>query len=161
MPLAPAAIAIDNGTVLMLIALIAVPFAAIAFSRAGEAYRSIGKGDLAIDQDLTEPRHLRSPEQAVDPAIRAAEVRQMLEAKADRLRRGGAAPIDVEAEAARLLAPPEAPSSARAGRDAELRDEVRSLVIARNERRMRAGVEPVDVEAETERQLADFIGLGE
>jgi hypothetical protein len=159
MPSVTAVVAIDNGTVLVLIALIAVPFAAIAFSRAGEAYRSIGKGHLSIDQDLTVPRYLRPPDPGVDPAIQAAEVRQMLEAKADRLARRGAAPLDVGAETARLLAPGEKPSGA--GHDAKLRDEVRSLVIARNERRMRNGSEPLDVEAETERQLADLIGLGE
>jgi hypothetical protein len=105
MPCAPAAIAIDSGTVLVLITLIAVPFAAFSFARAGEAYRSIGKGALAIDQDLPLPRYLEGPEQAVDPAVQAAEVRQMLEAKAKRMERRGEAPIDVEAEAARLLAP--------------------------------------------------------
>jgi hypothetical protein len=159
MPLATAAVTIDNGTVLVLIALIAVPFAAIAFSRAGEAYRSIGKGEFSIDQDLAMPRYLRSPDAAVDPATRAAEVRQMLEAKADRLRRQGAAALDVEAETTRLLAA-DGPARSGAGQDAKLREEVRSLVIARNERRMRAGLEPLDVEAETGRQIADFIGLG-
>jgi leucyl aminopeptidase (aminopeptidase T) len=149
-------IAIDNGTVLVLIALIAVPFAAFSFSRAGEAYRSIGKGALAIDQDLPVPRYLQRPDEAIDPAIQAAEVRQMLEAKAARLERHGEAPIDVAAETTRLLAAEEEASGAR--QDAELRAEVRRLVLARNERRMRKGMEPLDVEAETERQLTDFIG---
>jgi hypothetical protein len=157
MPWATAVVAIDNGTVLVLIALIAIPFAAISFSRAGEAYRSIGKGDLVIDEDLTVPRYLRRADPAVDPAIQAAEVRQMLEAKADRLQRHGESPFDVDAEAARLLAP----AGGGSDLDAKLREEVRSLVLARNERRMRNGQAPLDVEAETERQLADFIGLGE
>jgi len=138
----------------MVIALLAVPFAAITFSRSGEAYRSIGKGALAIDEDLPVPRYLRRPDQPVDPAIQAAEVRQMLEAKADRLRRHGEAPIDVPAEAARLLAASPAPP----GQQAELRAEIRQLVVARNERRMRRGWQPLDVEAETDRQLTDFIG---
>jgi leucyl aminopeptidase (aminopeptidase T) len=154
MPSATGLVAIDNGTVLVLIALIAVPLAAIAFSRAGEAYRSIGQGALSIDQDLPLPRYLQQPGEAVDPAIQAAEVRQMLEAKASRLQRHGEAPIDVDAEAARLLAKPPPPS----GQEAELRAEVRQLVVARNERRMRKGLTPLDVEAETDRQLADFIG---
>jgi hypothetical protein len=157
MPLALAAVAIDNGTILVLIALIAVPFAAFSFSRAEEAYRSIGKGALAIDDDLPVPRYLRSPEQAVDPAIQTAEVRQMLEAKANRLQRRGAATFDVEAETTRLLAP-ESPLSSGGRQREELRAEVRQLVVSRNERRMRKGLEPLDVEAETERQLADFIG---
>ena len=82
----------------------------------------------------------------------------MLEAKASRLERRGEAPIDVEAEATRLLAPAGAAPSAGARQDAELRAEVRQLVLTRNERRMRSGLEPLDVEAETERQLEDFVG---
>jgi hypothetical protein len=152
------AVAIDNGTVLVLIALIAIPFAAFSFSRAEQAYRSIGKGALSIDQDLPVPRYLRRPDAAVDPEIQAAEVRQMLEAKANRLERRGEAPIDVEAETARLLAPAGEPSGAAARHDVELRAEVRQLVVTRNERRMRKGQEPLDVEAETERQLEDFVG---
>lgn len=157
MPLAVGAVAIDNGSILVLIALIAIPFAAFAFSRAEEAYRSIGKGALAIDDDLPVPRYMRSPQRAVDPAIQMAEVRQMLEAKASRLQRRGDAGIDVEAEATRLLTPANTPSHADRQRQ-ELRAEVRQLVVSRNERRMRKGLEPLDVEAETERQLADFIG---
>jgi len=152
------AVAIDNGTVLVLIALAAIPFAAFSFSRAEQAYRSIGKGALSIDQDLPVPRYLRRPEAAIDPAVQAAEVRQMLEAKAGRLERRGEAPLDVEAETARLLAPTTEAPSAGARQDAELRAEVRQLVVTRNERRMRKGLEPLDVEAETDRQLGDFIG---
>ncbi|MFN8164283.1 MAG: hypothetical protein U0R26_10755 [Solirubrobacterales bacterium] len=154
MPSATGAVAIDNGTVLVLIALVAVPFAAFAFSRAGEAYRSIGKGALSIDQDLPVPRYLRDPEEPVDPAIQAAEVRQMLEAKASRQQRRGEAPIDVEAETERLLYRP----AAAGDQDAEMRAEVRQLVLGRNERRMREGLEPLDLEHETDCQLADFIG---
>jgi hypothetical protein len=157
MPLALGTVAIDNGTILVLIALIAIPFAAFSFSRAEEAYRSIGRGALAIDDDLPVPRYMRSPERAVDPAIQMAEVRQMLEAKANRLQRRGEAPIDVEAETTRLLKP-ESPPSTGSRQHEELRTEVRQLVVGRNERRMRKGLQPLDVEAETERQLADFIG---
>jgi len=158
MPSVTGAVAIDSGTVLVLIALIAIPFAAFSFSRAEEAYRSIGKGALAIDDDLPLPRYMRRPDQPVDPAIQAAEIRQMLEAKASRLRRRGETPIDVEAEATRLLAPTHESHTAEDRQDAELRTEVRQLVITRNERRLRKGMEPLDVELETDRQLADFIG---
>jgi hypothetical protein len=158
MPLATSVVAIDNGTVLVLIALLAVPLAAVAFSRAGEAYRSIGKGALSIDQDLPVPRYLRRPERAADPAIQAAEVRQMLEAKADRMERHGEARIDVEAETTRLLTSVNEAPDAGTRQQAELWAEVRQLVIIRNERRMRKGLEPLDVEAETKRQLADFVG---
>ena len=155
---ATGAIAIDSGTVLMLIALIAVPFAAFSFSRAEEAYRSIGRGALSIDDDLPVPRYMRRPDQAIDLAIQAAEVRQMLEAKAGRQERRGEQTFDVEAEATRLLAPLEEAPGAGARQDAELRAEVRQLVVTRNERRMRKGLEPLDIEAETRRQLEDFVG---
>jgi hypothetical protein len=81
----------------------------------------------------------------------------MLEAKSDRRRRRGEAPLDVEAETARLLAAAEQPRGQDAI-DAELQAEVRQLVVARNERRMREGLEPLDVETETEKQLGDLIG---
>ncbi len=81
----------------------------------------------------------------------------MLEAKSERRRRRGEAPLDVEAETQRLLAAAEQPRGQEAI-DAELQAEVRQLVVARNERRMREGLEPLDVETETERQLADLIG---
>jgi hypothetical protein len=158
MPMAMGAVAIDNGTILMLIALIAIPFAAFSFSRAEQAYRSIGKGALAIDDDLPVPRYMRQPEQSLDPAVQAAEVRQMLEAKASRLQRRGEVPIDVEAETTRLLSPGGEELGAGGRQAAELRAEVRQLVVTRNERRMRKGLEPLDVEAETERQLEDFVG---
>jgi hypothetical protein len=161
MAFAIGAVAIDSGTVLVLIVLITIPIAAISFSRVGEVYRSIGKGGLAIDEDLPVAPGGRGPAAPVDPAVQAAEVRQMLEAKANRLRQRGEAPIDVEAEATRLLAPADGAPGDGARMDAELRAEVRRLVVARNERRMRGGLEPLDVEAETERQLEDFVGSGE
>jgi len=149
----PAAIGIDTGTVLTLIAVIALPIAAIAFARSGAAWQSIGKGPLAIDRDLP-PRP--EPTAPADRETQAAETRQMLEAKSYRREQRGEPPLDVEAEAKQLLDAPAAPASP----DAELRDEVRRLVVARNERRLRRGEEPLDVESETERQLADFVGSG-
>ncbi len=147
-------LAIDNGTMLMLISLLAIPFAAIAFSGAGEVYRSINKGALTSGQDLPLPRYLRRLPQAVDPAFRAAEIRQMLEAKSERRQRRGDGPLDIGAEAERLLEAPGVETS----KEAVLRAEVRQLVVARNERRMQRGLAPLAVEAETERQLADFVG---
>jgi hypothetical protein len=158
MPSALATVGIDSGTVLMLIALAAIPFAAFSFSRAGEAYRSIGRGALSIDDDLPLPRYMRKPDQAIDLAVQAAEVRQMLAAKASRQEQRGEQALDVEAEAARLLASPDPLPSRGARQDAELRAEVRQLVVSRNERRMRKGLAPLEVEAETERQLEDFVG---
>jgi hypothetical protein len=114
-----AAVSIDSGTVLVLIALLAVPFAAFSFSRAGAAYRSIGRGPMAIDDDLPAPRHASAPEPGADPAIQMAEVRQMLQARADRLQRRGEAAIDVEAETARLLEPAD---------EAEIRRQLSDLI---------------------------------
>jgi len=112
-----------------------------------------GGGAFAILRDA--PRR-RGPQGEVDPAIQAAEVRQMLAAKAERQKVRGEPVLDVEAESVRLLAA--ADESPPAAREEELRAEVRQLVVARNERRRRAGLEPLDVEAETERQLADLAG---
>jgi hypothetical protein len=137
---------------------IAAPAVGLLLRRIGGGWDTIGGGPFAIEQQLPPVgRYLGQPAVAVDPAIQAAEVRQMLKAKSERQARRGEAQLDVETEARRLLAPAKEPS-AGARQDAELRAEVRQLVVTRNERRMRKGLEPLDVEAETERQLADFIG---
>ena len=96
----------------------------------------------------------------IDPAIQAAEVRQMLAAKAARQRQKvrGERVLDVETESARILAAAE--EHTPVGHGQELRAEVRQLVVARNERRRRAGLEALDVTAETERQLAELSGGG-
>ncbi len=132
---------------------VVAPLAGLLLHRVAGDWDSLGKGPLAIEQELPP---IRPPAQAapVNRTVQALEVRQMLEAKAERLRRRGEAPIDVEAEAERLLAGTQQSS----GEDAALRAEVRQLVVVRNERRRRQGLEPLDVEAETDRQLADFVG---
>jgi hypothetical protein len=145
--------------VVLLFTGVAAPIAGLLFRRVAGSWDSIGKGPFAIEQQLPlVPRYLSGPTPAVDPAIQAAEVRQMLAAKQERQRRRGESPIDVDAEAARLLATPDEAPTAGARQGAELRAEVRQLVVSRNERRMRKGLEPLDVEAETERQLEDFVG---
>lgn len=149
------AIGIQSGYVLAAITLVALPIAAGAFARSGPAWRGIGKGRFSIEQRLPPPR-LAQPAPPVDPALQAAEARQMLEAKSYRRQRRGEPALDVDAEMARLL---EAHGS-EPDLDEKLRAEVRELVLARNERRMRSGKEPLDVEAETERQLRDLIRLG-
>jgi hypothetical protein len=131
-----------KSVVVLLFTGVLAPIAGLLLRRIAGGWDSVGKGPFA----------------PVDPAIQAAEVRQMLEAKASRRRRHGEPPIDVEAETTRLLAVPGEAPSAGARQDAELRTEVRQLVVSRNERRMRRGLEPLDVEAETERQLEDFVG---
>jgi hypothetical protein len=140
---------------------VAAPLAGLLLWRIAGGWDSVGKGPFAIEQELPLGlRHRGQPVRPVDPAIQAAEVRQMLRAKSERRLQRGEAPLDVEAEATRLLASEKAPASAGARQDAELRAEVHQLVVTRNERRMRKGMEPLDVEAETERQLADFVGSG-
>jgi hypothetical protein len=160
MTLALAITAVQKGAVLLAISGIAAPIAGYMFHRSAEAWNSFGKGPFAIDRDAPRPSAGGVPAEPLDPAIQAAEVRQMLEAKAARHARRGEEPLDVEAEAARLLAAAEAkaaPGSAEAI-EAELRAEVRQLVVSRNERRLWRGLRPLDVEAETERQLSDLIG---
>jgi hypothetical protein len=143
-------VGVDKGTVLVLITLVVLPIAAVAFARSGAAWQRVGKGEFAIEQ---EPPPRPSEPVRVDRAVQAAEARQMLEAKAYRRSRSGGEPIDVEAEVSRLL---EAPAAPAAEVDEELREEVRRLVVARNERRMRRGEAPLDVEAETARQLDEI-----
>jgi hypothetical protein len=113
-----------------------------------------GGGSYGMLRDV--PARRDGPQGKVDPAIQAAEVRQMLTAKAERQKLRGEPTLDVETESARLLA--EAEATPAAAHDEELRTEVRQLVVARNERRLRAGMEPLDVEAETDRRLAELGG---
>lgn len=148
--------ALQKGAGVLLFTGIAAPLIGLLLKRVAGGWETMGGGPFAILSEA--PRKSSGPGgQGVDPAIQAAEVRQMLEAKSERRRRRGEAPLDVEAETERLLAAAEKPPGAEA-MDAELRAEVRALVVARNERRLREGLEPLDVEAETERQLADLIG---
>lgn len=135
-------------------AFVVAPAIGLGLKRLTGGWDSYGGGTFAILKE--EPARGRAVPATVDPAIQAAEVRQMLEAKAARRRQRGGPEIDVEAEAARLLATAqEAPPAAR---DEALRAEVRQFVVARNERRRRQGLEPLDVEAETARQLAELGG---
>jgi hypothetical protein len=144
--------------VVLLFTGVAAPLAGLLLRHVARGWDSIGGGPLAIEQQLPLPRYAGRPAPAVDPAIQAAEVRQMLAAKSERLQRRGEGPIDVEAEAERLLRPVPTPAAPQERRLATLRIEVRQIVVSRNERRLRQGLEPLDLEAETERQLADLIG---
>jgi hypothetical protein len=135
---------------------VVAPLIGWGLKRVTGGWNSYGGGAFAILRDA--PERKGAAPQPLDPAIQAAEVRQMLEAKAERRKERGEPGIDVEAESARLLAA--AAEATPPGHDEELRAEVRQLVIARNERRRRAGLEPLDVLAETERQLADLGGAG-
>ena len=149
--------ALQKGVGLLLFTGVAAPLVGFLLKRVSGGWETMGGGPFAIVDERRQRRTGDGTLQGIDPAIQAAEVRQMLEAKSERRRQRGEAPLDVEAETERLLAAA-APPRGEEAMDAALRSEVRQLVVARNERRMREGLEPLDVEAETERQLADLIG---
>jgi hypothetical protein len=153
-----AQIALSNGEAILLIVLVAIPVAALSFVGAGTAFRQIGKGPLSIDRDMPQ-KGSRAPA-PVSTAMREAEIRQLLEAKAYRQRRRGEQPLDVEAELERLLASERGRGSGLRA-DAQLVSEVRELVEASNARRIRMGREPLDVDAEVERQLDELESLGQ
>lgn len=142
-----------KATAVVIFTFVVAPLVGLGLKRLTGGWDSYGGGAFSILRDS--PARKKAP-QSTDPAIQAAEVRQMLEAKAERRKERGEPVLDVEAESARLLAA--AAEGSPAGHDQELRAEVRQLVIARNERRRRAGLEPLDVTAETERQLAELGG---
>jgi len=152
-------LAVSNGSVILIIALAAIPVAALFFILgAGSALRQIGKGQFAIEQELPQKQGGGSMTGGGSGEVREAEIRQMVEAKAYRREARGGEPIDVEAEVSRLMDDTPAPSL---GHDQELRAEVRQLVVARNERRQRKGQDPLDVDAEVERQLRELENLGQ
>jgi hypothetical protein len=158
MGLALALNAVQKGAILFGLTGIAAPLIGLALRHyVGSGWDAIGGGPFSLLHEAP-GRRRGGPRQKVDPAIQAAEVRQLLQAKSDRRERRGEQPLDVETETERLLAEAAAPTSRQEEFDAELRAEVRQMVVARNERRLRAGQEPLDVEAETERQLADLVG---
>ncbi len=88
-------------------------------------------------------------------AEREHEIRQLLEARSQRLVRQGHPPLDIDAELARLESPGGGTEGA-GSHDTALTIEVRQLVIARNERRQRRGLEALDVEVEVRRTLAEL-----
>ena len=135
------------GTVVIVLAVVAVVVAVASYWRSGQVYSGLGRDGLSMDHETREPP-------AGSPASSAEaqeEIRQMLEAKSARREARGLPRLDVDAELAAL-------TSAPAPADAGLREEVRQLVVARNERRARQGKEPLDVELEVERQLRDLQG---
>jgi hypothetical protein len=134
------------GTVVIVLAIVAVVVAAASYWGSGRLYRGLGKGGFGMDHDKR-----RTPPAASQSAEAQEEIRQMLEAKSARREARGEAPLDVEAELAAL-------GRAEPAGDPTLREEVRQLVVARNERRARQGKKPLDVEAEVERELRDLRG---
>jgi hypothetical protein len=134
---------VEFGTIIIIVAIVAVLLAAVSYWGSGRVYGSIGESDLMMRRETAAA--------APDSAEAREEIRQMLEAKSARRQARGEAPLDVDAELDALTRDP-------SGDDPALREEVRQLVIARNERRMRKGEEPLDVDAEVERQLRSLGG---
>jgi hypothetical protein len=152
-------VAVEFGTVLILVVLVALPLGALAFAMgAGNALRQIGKGDFAIEQEMPQRGGSASPP-PVSAAVREEEIRQMVEARSYRKVARGEEALDVDAEVEKLLKP--AGGEGALSRDESLRDEVRQLVIARNERRKRQGKGALDVDEEVERQLSELENLGQ
>ncbi len=136
--------AVEFGTVIIVISIVAVLVAAVSYWGSGRIYGGLGASDLMMQRETAAA--------APDSAEAREEIRQMLEAKSARREARGEAPLDVEAELAALT------SGTPSRGDPVLREEVRQLVIARNQRRLRQGKEPLDVDAEVERQLRSLGG---
>jgi hypothetical protein len=125
------------------------------------AYDQIGQGGMTRDSEAP-PESAFAPapppplSSAAGRAEQEREVRQMLSARSARRVARGEPAIDIDAEVAKLLAPPTAAEGAADGHDAELEAEVRGLVVAKNERRVRRGLEPLDVAAEVRRTLQEL-----
>ena len=133
----------DFGTVLIVVAVIAVLVATASYWGTGRIYSGLGReGGLDMTREPAVP--------SSGPEVQE-EIRQMLEAKSERRVARGEPELDVDAELAALTQP-------SAAADPGLRDEIRQLVVARNERRLRQGKEPLDVDSEIERQLRELGG---
>jgi hypothetical protein len=115
----------------------------------GNLYDQIGQGGLSVGEDRMSGAPMRGPANVDE---REREIRQMLQARSDRLVGQGQAPLDIDAELAKL----EPAAAGGAYQDSGLAAEVRQLVLARNERRARQGQPALDVEAEVARTLAEL-----
>jgi hypothetical protein len=117
----------------------------------GSLFDHIGDGGLQAERDPGPEMPPPPPGSAADRAEQEREIRQMLGARSARMVGRGEAPLDIDAEVARLMEP-----TRRSSHDPGLATEVRQLVVARNERRARQGLEPLDVEAEVKRTLDEL-----
>jgi hypothetical protein len=134
------------GPVLWIVTGLSALAAVIALAKSGRQWEELGRDRLLMDRGGPSA----GPELATSAASvreRDEEIREFLEARNERRRRRGEAPVDVEAELRRLTAPQI---------DDGIRAEIRELVIARNYRRARAGKPQLDVEAEIEREIAEL-----
>jgi hypothetical protein len=120
----------------------------------GRAYDQIGQGGLTMGEGQAgESWDYSEAAPTTTKAEREREIRQMLQARSERMVRQGHPPLDIEAEVARLEQPE---TRAQGSHDPSLTEEVRQLVVARNARRQRQGEAPLDVESEVERTLREL-----
>jgi hypothetical protein len=144
----------DNG--LSLVVFGAVAFALLIslllmLTRGSEnMYDYIGRGGLTSGGEGGAPAP--PPDSPATRAEQEEEIRQMLRARSERQVRRGEPALDIDAELARLLAPP----ASGTGHDAGIVEEVRQLVVARNERRVRQGLDPLDLDDEVARTLQEL-----
>jgi hypothetical protein len=115
-------------------------------------YDQIGQGGLSRESEQSSSMLVAPADSPAALAEQEQEIRQMLQARSERLVRSGQPALDIDAELARLLSPP----ARSGGHEAGLVEEVRQLVVARNERRLRQGLEPLDVEAEVAQTLQEL-----
>jgi hypothetical protein len=145
------ALSLSGGALVALATVALLVIVSVAFlltGGAGSAYEEIGAGGIVREGEY-DATAAPVPESAAGQAERELEIRQMLNARSERLVRNGQPALDVDVEVARLLAGEHSHDTP----DAELVAEVRTLVLARNERRVRQGMEPLDVDAEVTRTL--------
>lgn len=144
------------GVVVGVVVVVGVIIAGAALMGSGGALGEYGRDSLRLDSHKplsdggdSAGTPLAPPTGDSDqvPDDRDAEIRDLIEARNVHRRRRGEAPLDIEAEYARLHQP---------AADPGIEEEVRTMVLARNERRKRRGDEPLDVEAEVRRMLDEF-----
>ncbi len=117
-------------------------------------YDQIGAGGISRESDYGGTGGgLPAGASGPDRGEQELEIRQMLRARSDRRVARGEAPLDIDAEVARLLA-----DARGSEHDPALLAEVRQLVQARNDRRERQGLERLDVESEVARTLDELEG---
>jgi hypothetical protein len=135
-------------------------------------YDQIGQGGLTLGEDRSAGHRASDFDgpHELDPLAglesqsrdeREREIRQMLQARSDRLVRRGERPLDLDAELAKLEHADGFGAGALGGpgagsHDSGLALEVRQLVVARNERRRRQGQPALDVDAEVARTLTEL-----
>src|SRR5881394_822208 len=84
------------------ISLIAIVVAVVASLSSGGLYERIGRGGFSMDGEEMQRRPGPAPGSPAAQAEAAEEIRQLVEAKSNRRVERGQAPLDVDAEIAKL-----------------------------------------------------------